>query len=184
VACTPACAAPQVCYPNKKDAGGNIVGGCYPTRTINLQISSTITGGPLDNTFTGADVLIIIREVVQRLCERTQWSGTCLKYAESIEDLDNKLLSWVVTRGAAADQFTLTFPIDTGLGLKRQAATGDIQDLFTAAINDDFAPVGYSITYAANNGDTNPKIIVKPPNGASTLVCSTILLVLAIVLMM
>jgi len=188
--CPAACPTGQVCYPNHKDANGNIVPACVATKVLNFKTATN--AGSFDPAVTGNDIKIYFREFVMRLCERNtgipnNLNAACTTYAESNDDLDAKISTWVVDKLAQVDQSTLTLATDTGLGLgKRQSAYGNILDIIFPAINDDFAPVGFTFVYEPNGVpvpvDTNPKINTNPrvTGASSSLVFSFVLCLLAL----
>jgi len=131
-----------------------------------------------------------MREFVGRLCERNINFGNenegCPLYMESNDDWNAKVSTWVVNRLTQPDQITLTYALDTGLGLqKRQESNlGNILDVFIVSTKDDYAGVGFTFVPEPNGipvaVDTNPKIIYKTPAAASSIMFSFVLCLVAL----
>jgi hypothetical protein len=122
-------------------------------RTTDLTASTN--DGPFDNTWSGEDIKILIREIVVRFCERTQNSGLCLRFGKANEDFQTKVDTWTVTR-KTGNMITVTYPVDGGI---------TVPDFLTVVFSDDYAPSGFGFINVVNMGDTNPTIIRAPPTG-------------------
>jgi len=78
-------------------------------KTISITLIIKAGNATLDITVTAADIVILIREVIQRGCEKNENKLLCAAIAETIEDLDAILRAAVVIRNIDGS-VTVTVP--------------------------------------------------------------------------
>jgi len=170
--CVPTCTAGNVCVFRKN------VSSCVPIKTtvvIILRFSNNKTIS-LDPTELPTDIRIIIREVVQRFCERNENQAVCSSFAHTVEDLDGLLMAVVIVR--AGDTITITIPNLSASLAKRQATAPDFSSLLNLALADAQAVEPFSFFAATSTGS----VAVTQKSSSVSLIASIFLALVALAL--
>jgi len=165
--CTTPCPTGSVCVFRKN------ITSCVPTKTIVvvvLRVNTNVTI-PLDPTLLPTDIRTIIREVVQRFCERNENAAVCTAFAHIVEDLDALLNSITVVRNG--NTITITIPNLAASIARKQSTAPDFTSLVNLALADPQAIVPFNFSPAMGTGS-----VAVTTKAASVSVLASIFLVL------
>jgi hypothetical protein len=131
-----------------------------------------------------ADLRVLIREIIQRFCSRSDHARVCARFALSSFELD-AIISTIIIRIRTGQNVDIEVPDDTGADengpVKRQAQTSFGQLLVMAA-NDPDATQGYDMSAADAPDDGPSDAPSTPKNGSANVVASVFFLVLFLAL--
>jgi hypothetical protein len=152
--CTTACAANEVCIPQKDVTTGVRAPACRARDPLKFKLAAKLRA--LFAGLTDADVRAFIKELIERFCEKNEVSDACKRFRDEIDGLSVD----VATLSDMSVDVTVNVPKQRGVGpgsgergmsagFRLQAASDSPSALVQAAMTDgERSSEGLTVTYS------------------------------------